>query len=144
MNTLADQQLSPEVQEFYQQNKQWFSDVLHLDDETRFFQKILDHLLALVVNEEGLEEIKFIRLNLTELQTRRDQLKLLIIQQQHLLDSISKDQTNNIVLSLSEENIYIINEIKTLFISDKLIRKELFTLVEQVIGRDKAEHLLNA
>ena len=52
MTTLIDQQLSSELQELYLQNKQWYSDVLFLEDETAFFQKLFGSVLSTVAKEK--------------------------------------------------------------------------------------------
>lgn len=137
MNTFGDQKLSTEMQELYLQNRNWHSDVLNLEDETRFLRKIIQQVLSSVSNEDSSEEIKFIYVSLNELEERRNKLKSLIIRQQHLLESALEDHTNHLGFGVIAEIGKIINEIKSIFISDKLIKKELFTLVEEVIGKDK-------
>ncbi len=142
MNT-SDSQLSSELQELYLQNKEWLSDIHFLEDETRFFQKLFDKVLSSSIDEDKFEEVKFIDSSLSELQNRRAKLKTLINSQLQLLQSLIKDQTQKMDLQFIEANTKASNEIKALFSSDKLIKKELYTLVEQVILKQKDSHLLN-
>ena len=144
MNTPSDPQLSSELQELYLQNKQWLSDVLFLEDETRFFHKILDTVLTTAVKEGRLHEVQLINASLTQMEERRNKLKTVVIRHHHMLELMLKEQDKKIGLDMINENITIIKVIKALFISDKVIKKELYTLVEGVIREYKAGHLLNA
>ncbi len=142
MNT-SDSQLSSELQELYLQNKEWLSDILYLEDETRFFQKLFDQVLSSSIDEDKFKEIKFIDSSLSELQNRRDILKTLVNSQIQVLQSMIKDLTQKMDLQFIATNTKASNEIKALFSSDKLVKKELYTLVEQVFIRQKNSHLLN-
>ena len=141
MNT-SDSQLSSELQELYLQNKEWLSDILYLEDETRFFQKLFDTVLSSSIDEEKFEEIKFINASLNELQNRRTKLKILVNSQIQVLQSMIKDLTQKMDLQFIAANTKASDEIKDLFSSDKLIKRELYTLVEQVLVRQKNTHLL--
>lgn len=144
MNTQTDAQISSELQEIHLLNKQWLSDVFFLEDETRFFQKLFDSVLSSAIRKELFQEVQFVNASITELEDRRTQLKALIINYQHLVESILVDSTEQFGLDFIKKNAAIANEIKELFNSDKLIKKELYELVESIIRQDKAGHLLNA
>ena len=143
MSTQTDAQLSAELQEIHLLNKQWLSDVLFLEDETRFFQKLFDTILSSAIKKERFQEVQFVNASITEIEERRNHLKTLIVHHQHVVESILKDSTEKIGLDLISKNEVITNEIKALFNADKLIKKELYQLVESIIREDKAEHLLN-
>lgn len=144
MNPQTDAQLSSELQEIHLLNKQWLSDVLFLEDETRFFQKLFNTVLSAAIRKERLQEVQFVNASISELEQRRNQLKALIINHQHVVESLLKDSTERIGLDLISKNAVITNEIKMLFNSDKHIKKELYQLVESIIREDKESHLLNA
>ena len=142
MNNQTEQQLSSELQELYLENKQWLSDVLFLEDEAAFFQKLFESVLSSAVKENLLTEILFINASLRQLEERRKEQKDLILKHQHLLENLIKDQSKKISLDLIIDNEKIIEEIKSLFISEKLLKKELYILVETIIQKNKASHLL--
>ena len=142
MNNQTEQQLSSELQELYLENKQWLFDVLFLEDEAAFFQKLFESVLSSAVKENLVTEILFINASLRQLEERRKEQKELILKHQHLLENLIKDQSKKISFDLIIDNEKIIEEIKSLFISEKLLKKELYILVETIIQKNKASHLL--
>jgi len=143
MNT-AEAQLSSELQELYLENKETLSDILFLEDESRFFQKLFDKVLLSPIKEEKFQEIESVNSSLAELQNRREKLKTVLTNQQLSIESMLKNADMKIELSLVDQNTIITAEIKALLISDKLVKKELYALVEYVLADRKAGHLLNA
>ena len=142
MNNQIEQQLSSELQELYLENKQWLSDVLFLEDEAAFFQKLFESVLSSAVKENLVTEILFINASLRQLEERRKEQKKLILKHQCLLENLIKDQSKKIVLDLIIGNEKIIEEIKSLFTSEKLLKKELYILIETLMHKNKASHLL--
>ena len=142
MNT-AEAQLSSELQELYLENKETLSDILFLEDESRFFQKLFDKVLLSPIKEEKFQQIEFVNSSLLELQNRRDKLKTLLTNQQLSIESMLKNADMKIGLSLINQNTIISAEIKALLNSDKLVKKELYSLVEPVLADRNAGHLLN-
>jgi hypothetical protein len=142
MNT-AEAQLSSELQELYLENKETLSDILFLEDESRFFQKLFDKVLLSPIKEEKFQQIEFVNSSLLELQNRRDKLKSLLTNQQLSIESMLKNADMKIGLSLIDQNTIISAEIKALLNSDKLVKKELYALVEPVLADRNAGHLLN-
>ena len=142
MNNQIEQQLSSEMQELYLENKQWLSDVLFLEDEAAFFQKLFESVLSSAVKENLVTEILFINASLRQLEERRKEQKKLILKHQCLLENLIKDQSKKISFDLIIDNEKIIEEIKSLFISEKLLKKELYILVETLMHKNKASHLL--
>lgn len=134
--------LSAELQELYLLNKEWFSDVLFLEDETRFYKKIFTKLLLSKIKEEHYHEVQSVNQSLLALEKRREDLKALIVRHQHLLETLIKDPAKEMSIKFIDENTLIVEEIKSVFDSDKAIKKELFKLVEGVIMEEKASHLL--
>ena len=142
MNT-AEAQLSSELQELYLENKETLSDILFLEDESRFFQKLFDKVLLSPIKEEKFQQIEFVNSSLLELQNRRDKLKTLLTNQQLSIESMLKNADMKIGLSLIDQNTIISSEIKSLLNSDKFVKKELYALVEPVLADRNAGHLLN-
>ena len=142
MNT-AEAQLSSELQELYLENKETLSDILFLEDESRFFQKLFDKVLLSPIKEEKFQQIEFVNSSLLELQNRRDKLKTLLTNQQLSIESMLKNADMKIGLSLIDQNTIISAEIEALLNSDKLVKKELYALVEPVLADRNAGHLLN-
>lgn len=131
MNTIQDLQLSQELQELYLENKEWRSEIDFLKDEHRFLTKLLNaEKLAMI--RHGQEQIALIGTSLVLLQQKIEDLENLTSKHQHLLESIFSDSNQHIGLELIEQNVAIGKEIKLLLASDKIIKKDLFDLVEGV------------
>lgn len=141
MNT-AEAQLSSELQELYLENKETLSDILFLEVESRFLEKLLEKVLLSSLKEEKIKEIEFVNSNLVELQDRRDKLKILLSSQQHSIENMLKGADMVIEMSLLDHNTFITKEIKALLRADKLIKQELYAMVEQVMAERKSGHLL--
>ncbi len=141
MNT-AEAQLLSELQELYLENKETLSDILFLEVESRFLEKLLEKVLLSSLKEEKIKEIEFVNSNLVELQDRRDKLKILLSSQQHSIENMLKGADMVIEMSLLDHNTFITKEIKALLRADMLIKQELYAMVEQVMAERKSGHLL--
>ncbi|MES2873924.1 MAG: hypothetical protein V4708_09390 [Bacteroidota bacterium] len=141
MNT-AEAQLSSELQELYLENKETLSDILFLEVESRFLEKLVEKVLLSSLKEEKIKEIEFVNSNLVELQDRRDKLKILLSSQQHSIENMLKAADMVIEMSLLNHNTFITKEIKALLRADMLIKQELYAMVEQVMAERKSGHLL--
>lgn len=141
MNT-AEAQLSSELQELYLENKETLSDILFLEVESRFLEKLLEKVLLSSLKEEKIKEIEFVNSNLVELQDRRDKLKILLSSQQHSIENMLKAADMVIEMSLLNHNTFITKEIKALLRADMLIKQELYAMVEEVMAERKSGHLL--
>ena len=141
MSTSSELQLLSELPNLCRQNKQWFSDVLFLEDETRFFRVIFNKAFS-SISDARFQEVRILNLALNRLEARRNELKCLIMQHQSLLDSVLKDRSN--VNSLLEKNEAMINEIKELFVIDRLEKNELFENVQEIIWEEKECNLVEA
>lgn len=130
MNTNPDLQLSSELQELYLENKEWRSEIDFLKDEHRFLTKLLNaEKLAAIKHDK--EQIELVDKSLELLQQKIENLEKLTSIHQNLLESILSDK-HPIGLELIEQNAAIGMEIKLLLASDRVIKKELFELVEGV------------
>ncbi len=144
MGTLSNPEISSDLQGFYLANKQWFSDVLFLEDEMRFFLKVFYRLFPSAVRDDKFKGVQRISILLQKLEERRNHLKTRLINHQEILEFMLGVNKEEIGLDTLNENAFLINEIKELFISDRLIKKELFTMVEELIQEEKASHLLGS
>ena len=140
METPIETQLSFELQEIYLENKEWIANILFLEDEMRFFQK----LLTSKAQYASLEKIENLKLSLRALQERRSHLKNVLDNRQHVLESMLKDKVKTITLAFIEEDTAIVNEIKALLATDKEVRKNLFALIEglQVVQKNQKYPIL--
>lgn len=127
MNT-AEAQLSSELQELYLENKETLSDILFLEVESRFLEKLLEKVLLSSLKEEKIKEIEFVNSNLVELQDRRDKLKILLSSQQHSIENMLKGADMVIEMSLLDHNTFITKEIKALLRADMLIKQHYMRL----------------
>jgi hypothetical protein len=127
METLSDVELSAELQELYLQNKQWLSDVLFLEDETRFFRKIFSRVASAPFQETS--EVHYIHTSLGELEDHRNMLKKLVLSHQKSLEALLGDMNLVFGLELMEENTRIIREIQELFALDRSLKVRLFLFV---------------
>ncbi len=142
MNT-AESQLSSELQELYLESKEKLSDILFLEDESRFFQKLFEKALLSTTKEEKFRELEFVNSRMVELQERLVKLNVLLSAQQHSIENILRDTGKNIEMSLLDQDIAICSEIKALLILDRSVKKELYAHVEYVMGDQKAENILD-
>lgn len=129
MNTIPDLQLSAELQELYLENKEWISQLQFLKDEYRFFTKLFDKE-QIATKKHNSEQMLMIGDSLIQLHQKIEELEKLTAAHQHLIETILKDQKHYISLELIEQNVSISKEIKLLLSTDKLIKKDLFALVE--------------
>lgn len=142
MNT-AESQLSSELQELYLESKEKLSDILFLEDESRFFQKLFEKALLSTTKEEKFRELEFVNSRMVELQERLVKLNVLLSAQQHSIENILRDTGKNIEMSLLDQDIAICSEIKALLILDRSVKKELYAHVEYIMGDQKAENILD-
>lgn len=79
---------------------------------------------------------------LNRLEARRTELKCLIMQHQNMLNSVLKDCSA--IQSLVENNDQMINQIKELFVVDRLEKNELFENAQEIIWQEKERNLVEA
>ncbi len=139
METNIETQLSFELQEIYLENKEWLSNILFLEDEMRFFQQILKKAIGFSIKQSDLEKIDCIQLNLTTLQERTDDLKRKLDNRQEILQSMLKDEVKTITIDFIEEDTAIVTEIKVLLAIDKVVKNELFALIEGLQVKEKIQ-----
>jgi hypothetical protein len=142
METIEQKQLSAELQELYLQNKELHSDILFIEDEMRFFKKLFDQVISLAIHEERIEELHPVNKSLIELTSKRKELKDLIIKHQQVLEGLLKDQSKPADLELIIDHAQIIEDIKALFAEEKIVRKGLYLLTEDVFDQERRSHLL--
>lgn len=127
MGKVIDQQLSDQLRDLYLQNRQWLSDVLHLEDETRIFRKIYDQFYSTTLKDDRIN-VQQLNARLIALENHRNELKDLILQHQSLLESMIVDQGKTVGVSLIEAHTKIITEIRELFASDITVKEELSSI----------------
>lgn len=143
MNNQTDHQLAIELQELYLQNKQWFNDVLFLEEEALFFQKLIGSVLSSAVKDNLVSEVLLINSSLNRLEDRRTKQKNLILKNQQLIEQILSENDKKISVDFINEHENIIEEIKALFVLEKELKKELYIIVEKIMLKNKASHLLS-
>ena len=136
MNTQVDIQLSAELQELYLENKEWLSDILFLEDEIRFFQNLFDTVLSARVKRKNIQQVEVISASLSGILERRKQLKFLLNSRKKKLEQLLEGKLVQIGLGFIEEDAAIIIEIKSLLATDKLVKNELFALIEELKSKD--------
>lgn len=136
MNTQVDIELSAELQELYLENKEWLSDILFLEDEMRFFQNLFDTVLSARVKRKNIQQVEVISASLTGILERRKQLKFVLNFRKKKLEQLLKGEIVQIDLGFIEEDAAIITEIKLLMATDKLVKSELFALIEELKVKD--------
>jgi hypothetical protein len=131
MDTLIESTLSTELQELYLENKEWLSDVLFLEDEMRFFQRLFAKVLIGRIRREHLQQIAMISSMLTVILERRKQLKCILQSRKQTIEQFLKGNLVTIGLAFIEEDAAIIKEVRSLMLAEKLLKDKLFALVEQ-------------
>ena len=127
-----DPQLSAELQELYLENKEWLSDILFLEDEMRFFQGLFDTMLCAKVKRKHTQQVAAISAGLAQLLERRTQLKAVLVSRKKNLEQLLEGEIVHIGLEMIEQDAAIVAEIKQLMANDKLVKNELFTLIESL------------
>ncbi len=130
MDTISESLLSTELQELYLQNKEWMSQVLFLEDESRFFQKLFVERLFFIGQHHSVKQVELISECLLSLEKRTVSLKTLVLQHQHLLENILTDPAHLIGMRTIEEHAVITQKIKELLYLDRVLKSELFAMVE--------------
>lgn len=137
MKTLIDPQLSVELQELYLENKEWLSAIVFLEDEMRFFQNLFDTILSSQVKGENIQQVEVISASLNQILERRNRLKVLLLHRKEKLEQLIKGKAEHIGLELIGQDAAIVTEIKTLLATDKLVKNELFALIEELKTKDR-------
>jgi len=132
MDTISKSLLSAELQELYMQNKKWMSQILFLEDESRFLQQLFVKKQFLIDLKTGSKQKELIAESLISLEKRTITIKYLVIQHQHLLETIFKDPLHAIGITLLEEHARITLKLKELFHLDCVLKSELFAIIEEV------------
>jgi len=136
MKIPIDPQLSAELQELYLENKEWLSDILFLEDEMRFFQNLFDNVISSNVKISHIEKVEVISASLNSLLVRRQHLKALLESRKKKLEQLLEGKTECISIEMIEEDATIISEIKELMATDKLVKNELFVLIEALKSKE--------
>ncbi len=144
MSTLSNPQLSAELQGFYLMNKQWLSDVIFLEDEIRFYKKVFDRFFSSSVMDDKFNHAQPLNILLLELEERRKHLKTRLIRHQKIVEFMLEVDKAEIGADTLDENVSLVNEIEELFNSNQHLKKELFTMVDQIIKEEKEGHLLGS
>ena len=131
METISESQLSAELQELYLQNKEWMSQLLFLEDESRFFQKLFVDRLFFIGQHHSPKQVNLISESLLALEKRTVSLKNLVIEHQQLLSHILKDPAHFIDIQTIETHAAITQKIQQLLYLDRMLKTELFAMVEE-------------
>jgi hypothetical protein len=131
MKTLIDSTLSAELQELYLKNKEWLSDILFLEDEMLFLNRLFDRVLSGEVKRESFPQIEMNSALLNVILERRKQLKNVLIGRKHQIEQLLVGTTVTIGLEFVEEDAAIVSEIKSLMLAEKLLKEELFALAQK-------------
>lgn len=142
METIENKQLAAELQELYLENKEWLSEVLFMEDEIRFFQKLFDKVITSAIHEKKIQELQPLNQNLATLGLKRTTIKEAIIKNQHQLEDLIKDPEKRVELDIIENNEQIVKSIKALFVDVKLIKRNLYNLAEELFVEENKNHLL--
>jgi chaperonin cofactor prefoldin len=131
MKTLIDSTLSAELQELYLENKEWLSNILFLEDEMQFLNRLFKRILEGKIQRECLPQIEKNTAVLNIILQRRKQLKIVLMKRKRHIEKLLDGTTVTISLSLIDEDAEIIREIKSLMLAEKILRDELFALVQR-------------
>jgi hypothetical protein len=142
MENIINNELSEELQELYLENKDCFSELSFLEDESRFFEKLFDNVISSAIDPEHISKLKFVSAMLIHLKNKRIEIKELVLAHQAFLTSLLEKPGKMIGLELLDKNTLIIDEVKELFREAKLAKKELYQLVEELFDQQKKAHLL--
>ena len=122
---------------------EWVSEINLLNDELRFFQHLIDKYIVKMVEEEQINHVQSIvdqilHYSDNDLKEISDKIKL---HESHLLnlieDSFSHDET-----AFRKEHDQLEDEISTFMENFKAFKKDIFSVIEDVLKNEKLQHLL--
>ncbi|MFP5080873.1 hypothetical protein [Pedobacter sp. JCM 36344] len=131
MKTLIDSTLSSELQELYLENKEWLSDILFLEDEMFFLNRLFKRILAGEVQRESLPQIAKNSAALNLILERRKLLKTVLLSRKRQIEQLLAGSAVTIGLELIEEDAAILRVIKSLLLAEKVLKDALFALVKR-------------
>jgi len=134
MNTTTpDTQLEYELQDLYISSKHWLADVSFISDEIRFFKHLVDKYFIPGAKNEHAVEVTDFRKTISEMEIETIALKSKIILYLKFLEPFVDNLKQAIGFDLIERHSQLENEIKDLFQSIKLFKKDLFSVAENLI-----------
>lgn len=133
MSNIIDEELSLELQELYLKNKEWQSAILFMEDELRFFKMLISSKQTAILEIKSGEKAILIYRSLVGLEQNMLALKTLNMNHKKLIGSLLTTKDPQIGLNLIEEHSAIGKELGHLFAAEKLLKMELFALIENVI-----------
>lgn len=134
MNTVSpNTELEYELQDLYVSSKHWLSDVSFIADETRFFKQLIDKYFIPSAKNANAVEVRAFRKTISEKEVETVMLKNKIIAYLKFIASFVNDLKQAIGFDLIERHSQLENEIKDLFLSIKLFKKDLFSVAEKLI-----------
>jgi hypothetical protein len=131
--TTPDTQLEYELQDLYISSKHWLADVSFISDETRFFKDLIDKYFIPSAKNQHAVEVRAFRKIISEKEIETSLLKSKIIAYLKFLEPYVGDLKQAIGFDLIEKHSELENEIKDLFQSIKLFKKDLFSVAEKLI-----------
>lgn len=128
METISESLLSGELQELYLQNKEWMSQLLFLEDEIRFLQKVFAREQLHINQKNNQREVELISESLLSLETRINNLKEQVGLHQHKLEAIFKDPKQFIDIMIIEDHANITQKTQELLYLNRILKDELYKL----------------
>ena len=134
----VDTQLEYELQDLYRAGKHWLSDISFVADEARFFHDVIDKYFKLdIMNDQG-AQLHHCKMMLYQQGFEVISLKDKVIKYLNFLAPFITDNDRTVGIDLIERHTVLENEITTLFESDRILKKELFSLAKDTIDNEKS------
>lgn len=131
----TDTQLEYELQDLYISGKHWLSDILFVADEIGFFKNVIAKYFN--TPERQGARLHHCKMMIVQLQEEIISLKIKVAAYLNFLGQFIGDPEKKIDMNLIEKYSALENEIKTLFESLKLLKVDLFAVIESVTDEER-------
>ncbi|TKB97660.1 hypothetical protein [Pedobacter cryophilus] len=130
MNTTLIKPFTQILPDFGEQNQKWNYDLIFVENETRFINRLLQKVMLISPLDDASKKIKDINSRISKLDEIINELKKIIAHTQDYAQKKSQQST--------QEQL---NHIEKLFADDKKIKRELYAIVDELVVENKHNNL---
>lgn len=131
-----------EWQQFYVLAEHWASDLKFFNDEVQFLSILVDRYFMGLTDEKNVDTTKSVASKLSDVEKRRLALEEDVSAHLHHLANLVENPFPHNAQDYRDEHGALEKTLADFVKYFKAIKKEIFSLTEQVIESEKAKHLL--
>jgi hypothetical protein len=122
----------------------WQSDHSFYKDELRFLTHLITKYFILMSKEEKLSDVQQMLTELSKLELQQKVISTNIKKNLTDLGLLIENNFNDDQLKFRKDYLHCENELMTFIEAVKKLKKELFTITEQILKSEKKHHLLTS